>query len=501
MESKKSKVILIVIIGLLTVAVASLGVVMYQMSRANEKALSEADGKYKTASASITKLTADGKLKDADISTLEGDRSELSAERDRLTAELEALNSRIAELEKNLEDAGGYYSGMIEQLKNEVAEKQKAIEILEEDISKYSNVFNVDVLAQAQLIDEINKYIENDCPYVRRDFINDEGKEDHEWLLLADLVNEERELASLNESELYTDEELRESGLGEEELTELKLRERVFAREGISKAKIGIYYEDVLTGYHFGYNEKERFPYASVIKAPYVTAVLQSIVSDEKAYTDRLLENGEYPELADSDGDGIGDKVKIEYSKPEYNIYETVVYDPETMKKDGSGVIKDMEAGVEFTYAELMTYAIKESDNVAYSLLRERYGFDPMYDFAASVGASIQKSSLSAEDTGKMFREIWNFCRENVAYGSIVYEAMRTANHTVMIPYALSSKTVLHKYGWDKDSYHDAGIVISGDRPYVIAVFTNMDNGDNTVNSYIRGLIKKIDALHNGFTA
>ena len=108
---------------------------------------------------------------------------------------------------------------------------------------------------------------------------------------------------------------------------------------------------------------------------------------------------------------------------------------------------------------------------------------------------------MTARDAGLLFKAIYEFIDEDERYGKIMAEAMRVANHTVIVPLAVSPVRTYHKYGWDKDAYHDAAIVMYSDKPYVVTVFTNMDNGGNEVNAYLQGLVKLVHELHKGFYA
>ncbi len=367
---------------------------------------------------------------------------------------------------------------------------------LEADIEKYRTVFSIDVRAQAQLIDEIVEYIESAAPYAL--VTSDGGKE---WVLISELIAAERE--AVGDEQLFTPEELAASGLTSAEFTDRILRERVFAREDVEYPSIGVYYEDLATGYHFDYEATKTFNAASVIKAPYILSLLKKVSADEKAFYDRIIENDSYvPEMIDTDGDGEPDKIKIEYSDPIYDLTETVIYDKSTMWKSGSGKIQSMPDGTEFTYLDFVKYTLEHSDNIAYQQLRNRFGFSLMQNLASSLKAnSIFKggNSMSAADAGKFFKAIYQFTEEDEKYGSIMAESMKKAGHTVIIPYAVSPTKVMHKYGWDTDAYNDAGIVLSGDKPYVIAVFSNMDNGGTEVNAFLQGIVRRINKLHNGF--
>ncbi len=441
------------------------------------------------------------------VAVLQRENSKLLSSSDTLSGKIESLESakeqlllEVAELESKLADAGSYYSDEIAALELQIEMKTAEAAALEADIAKYRTVFDVDVLAQARLIDEIIEYIETKCPYVKVTLPpeNEGDAEKTEWVLISELILEEREKLT-PETPLFTEEELIMSGLTAEELTEKRLFERVISREDVSYPSVSIYYEDILTGYHFDYNGDVAYSSASVIKAPYILSVLEAVSADEKRYLDELSSEGKTPEQIDTDGDGTPDRVKIEYSNPAYDLYETVVYDKETMLKSGSGKIQDMEDGTEFTYLDFMKYTLTDSDNIAYAQLRSRFGYSTMIALANRVGANIAGSTMTAKGAGKLFREIYEFTKTNETYGPVMREAMIKSGHTVIIPYAVSPTKAMHKYGWDEASYHDAAIVLFDDHPYVLSVFSDLYCGGNEVNAYLREIVKMVNKLHKGF--
>ncbi len=488
--SKKVTITVYALLSVLLMGVIAAAALIITDSRADHnKELGELNDKYDA-------LELEGSRLEMNISQLEAAKAKLEAEKSALEAEVASLNLKLS-------DAGKTFADEIDGLKAEIAQKAVEIAALEEDIEKYRTVFNIDVRAQAQLIDEIIEYIEtqNPCRYVVMpdpEFPDDPEKTVPVLKTITELMEEEAEKYS-EESPLFTPEELEASGLGEEDYTELRLRELVLAREDLIYPNVSIYYEDLATGYHFDYNADLAYNSASVIKAPYIMSVLQAISADENAYLDSLSENNELPEQIDDDGDGVFDRVKIEYTDPTYDLYEKVVYTKEEMFKEGSGKIKDMEDGTEFNYIDFIKYTLEYSDNVAYQALRERFGFTRMANLAYKLKVNIPKNTMTARGAGILFKEIYKFTEEDETYGPLMAQSMAKGNHTVIIPYGVSPTKTLHKYGWDEDSYHDAAIVLHGDKPYVLAVFSDLDIGGDEVNQYLRSIVRMINKLHKGF--
>ena len=428
--------------------------------------------------------------KDRMIESLESENADksrqidqLQTERDALRRESDSLKERISELESEQSESGIQHNDELSKLREELAAKSSEIAELEADIAKYQTVFAIDVREQAQLIDVLVEYINNECPVVRQlDGEDEKGEPIYKWTTVEELIEEGKAAAE-------------ESG---EEYVEDSWRER----EDIVFPKISVYYEDLSTGYHFGENEDEYYDAASVIKAPYIMSVLETISKDEKAFRDKMAAEGKPIEKVDNDGDGVAESDKIEFSNPIYDLSEKITYNKEEMFKPGSGKIQTMEDGTVFTYTEFVQYALEYSDNIAYQALRKRFGYSTMTSLASRVGAKsvlAGKNSMSARDAGRLFKEIYRFVQNDDKYGKLLKNSMLKANHTVIIPAGAYPTKVMHKYGWDTGAYHDAGIVLAGEHPYVVAVFTDLDVGGDEVNEYLKGLVKKINTLHTNF--
>lgn len=469
--NKKTTYIVYAILCAALAAVIAIGSVLVIFSKRENDRL---DG-------DLDDLTKHGETLSDTIESLESNKAELERE-------ISELKAKLSELENELSKSDETYKTEISSLKSQIEEKNSEISLLEEDIAKFSTVYTIDIRKQAQLIDEIVAYIESACPYVKikKPILDEDGNETDEfeliWAKVEDLEEEAKKLAEDEGSE-YVEGSWRE-------------------REDIVYARVSVYYEDLATGYHFGYNEDEVYNSASVIKAPYVCSVLKTIAADEKRYIDSLDAKGESPERVDNDGDGIAETTIIEYSQSIYDLSETVIYNKDTMFKSGSGKIQDMEDGTEFSYLDFVKYALEYSDNVAYQQLRKRFGFSTMTAFAQKVGASSvlkNGNNMTAEDAGKLFKGIWNFIESDDKYGEIMRQSMLKANHQVIIPLGVTPTRALHKYGWDTDSYHDAAIVLSGEKPYVLAIFSDLDKGGDEINEFLREIVKMIDQLHNNF--
>lgn len=247
---------------------------------------------------------------------------------------------------------------------------------------------------------------------------------------------------------------------------------------GYTRASVSVYYEDLESGRSYGCGEKLSYYSASLIKAPYIYALLCEFA----AARERTAEGGDL---------GI------------YDWNRTVTL-TDAMKRNGSGTIKSMPAGTQFTVKELMQYAIEVSDNTAFHCLKTTYGYDFFFEKAKELGVnSVYEGSfdtLNAEDACIFLRAIYEFAEENDTEGQFLLESMKKANYTVIIPQAAEGTETAHKYGWDSKAYHDMAIVFDK-RPYIICVMTNFNFSEGSqwregINEYLREIVAKIMEYH-----
>ena len=268
---------------------------------------------------------------------------------------------------------------------------------------------------------------------------------------------------------------------------------------------LAVYYEDLVTGYSFTYNENEVMYSASLIKAPYLYAVIREIDDFETNKHDFAadgtpLYDEEGVPLFEGEHPNYDENGKIRYSEDErkYDLDEVWTYDPETMFEEGSGKIQYESKGFTLTIRELIEYTLLYSDNVAFRQLRERFGMNSFYALVGRLGIKGTKSGfmqLSSADCAAVLRDLYAYIETDAPWAIFLRDTMTRSMHTVMIPAAVSPTPCAHKYGWDTESYHDMAIVFDT-HPYIMVVMTNLDMGGETVNAYIRALVKECAAIH-----
>lgn len=183
------------------------------------------------------------------------------------------------------------------------------------------------------------------------------------------------------------------------------------------QSKASVYYKDLESGLTIEYLADKQHQAASVIKAPYMHYLL------------------EFEELDPAE------KLTLR------------------VKQGGSKYIDDFAAGTQFTVEELIQYTILHSDNSAYYLLAERYGFKGFNSYAAGLGIrTIQDlplqfpkprfGYLTARDAGLYFEDIHHFIESGTPNAQKLYTYLTSASYQKQITAALGDQyAIAHKYG------------------------------------------------------
>lgn len=214
---------------------------------------------------------------------------------------------------------------------------------------------------------------------------------------------------------------------------------------------VSVYYEDLNSENIYTYNQEEKYFIASIIKAPYCM-YLYDLASQGKCDLDEIF-----------------------------------VFLPEDIK-DGTGELKEMEflideatdepIPIELTMRELMGYAIKNSDNTAMELLRDRYNYIGYTEYAMELGLNYKEDisyivdgQLTAKDAGIYAKSLYDFFETNEYGPELKAIMMETGNKMIA-----TDSPMARKYGWAENSFHDMAVVYA-ENPYVLVILTNHDTG------------------------
>lgn len=304
--------------------------------------------------------------------------------------------------------------------------------------------------------------------------------------------------------------------------------------------KLAYYYKDLKTGRTVSYNADEILYSASLIKAPYVYAVMEEIdkfftskfppeeseeVSEteieretfereEIIQTEDLVPETEIPseEILPAETDETAEEhdeteeekmiweLLEEYTPWEsrYNLGEIWTYDPETMLEEGSGEIQKMPAGTELTWMELFDYALLHSDNVAFAQIRERFGYTSFYNKADELGIEGTKTgfmNLSARDSGIFLEAMYEYFTTESFFAEHMRDTMADSKKLNLIASHYPDGMAPHKYGWDINAFHDMAIILDED-PYIIVIMTDYEDGGLVPTQFFADAVRLTKEIH-----
>ncbi|WP_124098291.1 serine hydrolase [Ruminococcus sp. Marseille-P6503] len=224
-------------------------------------------------------------------------------------------------------------------------------------------------------------------------------------------------------------------------------------------------YENIETGAQINYNSDKQFMTCSTIKAPYVKSILASGIDLDT----RIVKNKNW----------IGDVVGEDY-------------------------IASMDMGTVFTAKELIEAAIQRSDNTAYYLLEQHYGWNVFNSLQYEIGADYYVGSdwiftyASTSDMLKSYRDIYRFGEEN-ELGEWLTDLMTDTDLNEQIGKKLSEKyKVAQKYGseFNESVYNDCAIVYAGS-PFVLCIFTQQYPETEQSNQVFTDLADIFDEINS----
>lgn len=200
----------------------------------------------------------------------------------------------------------------------------------------------------------------------------------------------------------------------------------------------GFMFVNLESGASVEYNADVSFSAASIIKAPYVRAVL-----------------GNETDLSQS--------------------FEMT----EDMLNSSSELIDNQPVGTKFTIEELAKAAIEKSDNTAYKMLYNYIGYDCFNQLAEGLDRDERMTEdnywfkLTARETAVYFKDIYFFNEEH-QNGALMKEFLANSEHNDLFSDELEEYTVCEKYGFlPQDDFYTLGAaaVVYTDSPYVIVLY------------------------------
>ncbi len=218
----------------------------------------------------------------------------------------------------------------------------------------------------------------------------------------------------------------------------------------------------------FGYNSDYYIPTASTIKCPFSFYCYQEIQRGNNSFNEQVLYKSGY------------------YS-------------------NGTGILKDYGTGTYYSVRDLLYYTIHFSDNVAFLMLQDHFGYEGYnqmiedYGFEPYINDTIKWGKLSSHALGFIWTEIYKY-KDECDEGAIFYDTLLNAQSNFLtwpLTEAGYDYKVAHKSGWAEPGYHDSGIVYA-EQPYVIVVMTE-SNGELEDNGFFYNIVIKLNELHEEY--
>lgn len=234
---------------------------------------------------------------------------------------------------------------------------------------------------------------------------------------------------------------------------------------------------DCKTDAIFCYNRDRQFFTASAIKAPYIAFVMQDYVETGKA-----------------------------------GLKSTKFYRSNYAYHGGTGTIKKDGSGTVYTLEEVIDRTIRVSDNIGYTMLRRKFGTGNYKNWLRKAGVRTSADSpdypnLSAMEFAKMWKYTYGYLGRQTKYSEWLKKEYAKSGYSFIRPAYQGKYVVCSKPGMVAGIYNDAGIVMNGEHPYVLAVLSTASgwrSGWNSAaakrdNDAFTALIRQVDSLHDEY--
>lgn len=260
-----------------------------------------------------------------------------------------------------------------------------------------------------------------------------------------------------------------------------ELRENILAGLRAMDGKAGFYFKNLVTGESFGYNEKEQFLPASIVKVPLLAAILLMRERGETSFDETIT-------------------VRADEKLPGCGAIQHMTGD-----KDGS---------VTLDIATLYKLMIVISDTTATNALYKHYGNDKIIGLLKELGLKGTQFNRAFYDSVREEKGIQNYfvpeeigiLLEKMYRKTLISPQASETMQNILLMQQVNHKMggklpigfpIAHKTGEEEDKTHDVGIVF-GKEPFV-ACFASYQSDIPRFEQFIRDttyeIAKDIDPL------
>jgi beta-lactamase class A len=218
----------------------------------------------------------------------------------------------------------------------------------------------------------------------------------------------------------------------------------------------GVYLEELGSGAAIGVGDTTDLEAASVIKVPEAIYLLRQVDAGQVKLDDKVtLEAGDFMS-------GTG------------SLYGTA------------------NPGDQYSYQQLLTLLIQQSDNSAWLALRRVLGDASINAYAASIGAGDcdqVSDECSPRSVGHVMAQLARGRLISGASTQMLLGLLETTIFNDRINWYLPNVTIAHKVGMDTAVRNDCGVVFMASDPFAICVFTtvgDVDQGTQVIRDIAR---------------
>jgi Beta-lactamase enzyme family/Carboxypeptidase regulatory-like domain/PEGA domain len=209
----------------------------------------------------------------------------------------------------------------------------------------------------------------------------------------------------------------------------------------------GVYLEELRSGATIGVGDTAVLEAASVIKVPEAIYLLHQADAGRLALTDQ------------------------------------VDLHPEDFMGGTGSLAGTAHPGDRYSYQQLLSVLIQQSDNTAWRALRRVLGDAQIDGYVASLAAGDCRQATdgcSARSAGHLMAQLARGRLLGAGSTSLLLSLLETTIFNDRINYYLRGVTIAHKVGMDPDAgvANDCGVVFLADDPFAICVFTTTTDDD-----------------------
>ncbi len=193
-------------------------------------------------------------------------------------------------------------------------------------------------------------------------------------------------------------------------------------------------------------------------------------------------------------------------------IYELAKEDPSILDKElvmqpsqyyeDTGVMQFMDLTVPYTIRDLVYYMVKDSDNIAFFMLRDEFGIEGTQEYWSNYGATTPFTGwdrfgiTNADDLVIYMERMYEIYLSEDEHFDLLLEASKKAGETSYLN-EIFDEDIYYKYGGDNYGYHEF-LVTTGDRPYVVSALSVVHTLDD-YPTFMRDIATNIKYIHDNY--